>query len=73
MKLSPVHPKLRHQLNLLLWKLRHQRNLLLWKLRHQLNLLLWKLQLAKILRLQNHPLKHHACPGKKTEKDINNL
>ena len=72
-ELSPVHPQLRHQRNLLLWKLRHQRNLLLWKLRHRLNLLLWKLQLAKILRLQNHPLKHHACPGRKTEKDINNL
>ena len=43
------------------------------ELRHRLNLLLWKLQLAKILRLQNHPLKHHACPGRKTEKDINNL
>ena len=87
--LNEIHPKLRHQRNLLLWKLRHQRNLLLWKLRHQLNLLLWKLRhqlnlllrklrhrknpLRKKLRLQHHPSGYHACPARKTEKDINNL
>ena len=54
-------------------ELRHQRNLLLWKLRHRKNPLRKKLRLRQMPEPQHHPSGYHACPGRKTEKDINNL